>query len=305
MERDDEMIHSAETPALGRKKHFGRYKKPSLSRSKGGTIAIFIFLIMVSVFMVMPMVYTIVQSLKPINEIFLYPPRFFVQQPTLDNFTMMIQLVQGMWVPFERYLFNSLFVAIVGTGLYIVVASMAAYPLSKLKFRYAALYYQIIVWAILFRPEVTRIPQYVIIAKLGLINTYLSIILPVLATSFGVFLMRQFMITVPDEIIEAAKIDGVGHFTMFTRIIMPMVKPAWLTLIIFTFQQLWNTTGGQYIYDETVKMLPTVLQQISSGGIARSGAGAAVALILMIPPITVFIISQSSVMETMAQSGIK
>ena len=284
---------------------FRRYKKPRLNRSRGGTIVVFAFLTVMSIFMVLPIVYTIVTSLKPLNELFLYPPRFFVRRPTLDNFTMMVQLVQDMWVPFERYLFNSLFVSFVGTGLYIIVASMAAFPLSKLRFRYGVLYYQIIVWAILFRPEVTRIPQYVIIARLGMINTYWSIILPVLAGSFGVFLMRQFMLTIPDEIMEAAQIDGVNHYNVFIKIVMPMVKPAWLTLIIFTFQQLWNTTGGQYIYEETVKMLPTVLQQISTGGIARAGAGAVVALILMIPPIAVFILSQSSVMETMAQSGIK
>jgi putative chitobiose transport system permease protein len=300
-------MHAAEPlPLRGRNEmKYRRYKKPRLNRSRGGTIVVFAFLTVMSVFMVLPIVYTVVTSLKPLNELFLYPPRFFVRRPTLDNFTMMVQLVQDMWVPFERYLFNSLFVSFVGTGLYIIVASMAAFPLSKLRFRYGVLYYQIIVWAILFRPEVTRIPQYVIIARLGMINTYWSIILPVLAGSFGVFLMRQFMLTIPDEIMEAAQIDGVNHYNVFIKIVMPIVKPAWLTLIIFTFQQLWNTTGGQYIYEETVKMLPTVLQQISTGGIARAGAGAVVALILMIPPIAVFILSQSSVMETMAHSGIK
>jgi len=288
------------------KKRLFRNRKKRHSRSKGGTIAIFIFLLLMSAFMVLPMVYAIVTSLKPLNELFLFPPRFFVRRPTLDNFTMMIQLSQEMWVPFERYLFNSLFVSITGTATYILIASMAAYPLSKLKFRYAGIFYQIVVLAILFRPEVTRIPQYIIIAQLGLIDTYWSIIFPVLAGSFGVFLMRQFMImSIPDDLLEAAQIDGVNPYRIFFSIVMPMVKPAWLTLTIFTFQGLWNTTGAQYIYNESVKMLPTVLQQIASGGIPRAGAGAAVALILMIPPIVVFIISQSSVMETMSTSGIK
>lgn len=288
------------------KKRLFRNKKKRHSRSNAGTVAIFIFLALVSAFMVLPMVYAIVTSLKPLNELFLFPPRFFVRRPTLDNFTMMIQLSQEMWVPFERYLFNSLFVSVTGTVTYIIIASMAAFPLSKLKFRYAGIFYQIVVLAILFRPEVTRIPQYIIIARLGLIDTYWSIIFPVLAGSFGVFLMRQFMImSIPDDILEAAQIDGVNPYRIFFSIVMPMVKPAWLTLTIFTFQGLWNTTGAQYIYNESVKMLPTVLQQIASGGIPRAGAGAAVALILMIPPITVFIISQSSVMETMSTSGIK
>jgi ABC-type glycerol-3-phosphate transport system permease component len=218
---------------------------------------------------------------------------------------MMLQLTQNMWVPFQRYLFNSFFISTVGTAVYIVIASLAAFPLAKHKFPGSVLYFQIVVWAILFRPEVTGIPQYIIISKLGMVNTYFAVILPVLAGSFGVFLMRQFMVTIPDDMLEAAKIDGSSEYRTFWTIVMPVVKPAWLTLIIFTFQQLWNSTGVQYIYDENMKVLPVVLQQITTAGIARAGAGSAVALFLMIPPILIFILSQSSVMETMAHSGLK
>ena len=239
------------------------------------------------------------------NEIFLYPPRFWVKNPTTDNFATMAELAGEMWVPFERYLYNSIIVAVLGTVIYIFVASMAAYPLAKRKTKGMAIYYSVIVVAIMFRPEVTQIPLYIIMAKLGLINTYSSLILPVLAGSFGVFLMRQFMETIPDEIIESARIDGASEYRIFFRMIMPMVKPAWLTLVIFTFQSLWSTVDTTYIYNESMKTLTTVLQQIASAGIARAGAGAAVALVLMIPPVAVFIISQSSVMETMAHSGMK
>lgn len=280
--------------------------KKRVNHSRGGNIAIFVFLAVFGVFMALPLVYTVITAFKPINELFLFPPRFFVRNPTLDNFVTMFQLTQAMWVPFSRYLFNSLFVAVSGTALYIIVSSLAGFSLAKYKFPGRGLYFQIVVWAILFRPEVTGIPQYIILSKFGMVNTYLALILPVLAGSFGVFLMRQFIeIAIPDEMMEAARIDGASDYRIFWTIVMPIVRPAWLTLIIFTFQQFWNTTGVQYIYDESLKMLPTILQQITTSGLARAGAGSAVALVLMIPPIIIFLLSQSSVMETMAHSGLK
>lgn len=279
--------------------------KKRINRTPLGNAVILIFLAIIGSFMLLPIVYTVVTAFKPVNEIFLYPPKFMVQRPTLANFVTMIEIAQETWIPFERSLFNSLFVSIFGTACYIIIASMAAYPLAKKKSKWIYFYYQILVLAILFRPEVTSTPLYIIMSSLGLINTYSSIIFPVLAQSFGVFLMRQFMVTIPDDTLEAAKVDGASEYRIFLSIIMPMVKPAWLTLVIFTFNSLWNTGDTQYIYDESMKTITSVLQSISSAGIARAGAGAAVALILMIPPVVVFIISQSSVIETMSHSGIK
>ncbi|MDD6199738.1 MAG: carbohydrate ABC transporter permease [Firmicutes bacterium] len=280
-------------------------KRKTLSRSAGGTVVIFAFLAIMGAFMLLPLIYVIVTAFKPLNEILAYPPKFFVQHPTLDNFSDLIEITQETWIPFERSLFNSLSLAVVGTVVYIFIASMAAYPLAKNKSRYVGVIYQVVVLAILFRPEVTRTPLYIIMSRLGLINTAWSLLLPVLAGSFGVFLMRQFMMTVPNEMLEAARVDGANEFVIFGKLVMPMVKPAWMTLAIFTFKDLWNTGETQYIYEESLKTLTAVMQSISSAGIARAGAGAAVALLMMIPPVVVFIISQSSVMETMATTGIK
>ena len=282
-----------------------KYKRVTLSRSKGGTVVIFIFLILMGAFMLLPLIYVLTTAFKPLNEILAYPPKFFVQNPTLTNFRDLIEITQETWIPFERSLFNSLALAVAGTFIYIFIASMAAYPLAKNKSRWIGVYYQVVVLAILFRPEVTRTPLYIIVSRLHLINTYWSLLLPVLAGSFGVFLMRQFMTTVPDEMLEAARIDGAGEFTIFWRMVMPLVKPAWMTLAIFTFRDLWNTGESSYIYEESLKTLTAVMQSVASAGIARAGAGAVVALIMMIPPVTVFIISQSSVMETMSTTGIK
>ena len=278
----------------------------TLSRSFGGTLVIFLFLLIVGVFMALPIVYSVVQSIKPLDEIFAYPPKFFVKRPTFDNYIQVYQLCQNLWVPLSRYLFNSFFISGVGTFVYVIIASMAAFPLSKHKFPAKTVISLIIIWALLFRPEVTGVAQYMIISGMGMIDTYWSMLLPPLAGTFGVFLMMQFMETaIPDSVLEAARIDGANEYKIFFRIAMPSVKPAWLTLIIFTFQSFWNATGVSYIYDESLKTLPSVLGNISSGGLARAGASSAVAVILLVPPIIIFIISQSSMTETMAHTGLK
>ena len=201
---------------------------------------------------------------------------------------------------------NSLFVSVTGTVVYIIIATLAAYFLAKSGIKGANIMTNIIVLAMMFTGEVTAIPQYIVISKLGLVDTYGALIFPAFASTMGVFLMKQFIVSsVPDALIEAARIDGAGEYRIFASIIVPNVKPAWLTLLIFTFQSLWNGNGGTYIYSENMKLLPTVLANISAGGLARAGAAAAVSVIVMLPPIAIFIYSQSSVMETMAHSGLK
>ena len=276
-----------------------------LSRSVAGNVLLLVFILAVGFVMALPLVYTVVTAFKPINELFLYPPRFFVQHPTGDNFVQMMSIVNNSWVPFSRYLFNSISVALLGTAAYIVIASLAAFPLAKHNFPGRKAFSSLLVWAILFRSEVTSIAVYIILARLGMINTYWSLLLPTLAGSFGVFLMQQFMVSFPNSVLEAARIDGAGEWRIYGNIVMPSVKPGWITLIIFTFQGFWNTTGTSYIYNEELRMLPAVLSQISASGIARAGAGAAVGLFLLIPPVVIFVISQSSVLETLAYSGIK
>lgn len=283
------------------------HKKVRLSRSFAGDIGIYIFLILMCAFMVLPMVYSILQAFKPLEEQLLYPPRFFVRNPTLSNFSDIFYLTESMEIPFLRYAFNSVFITVVGTFAYIVVAAMAGYALGKGKFRGKNLLSSLVVWALLFRPEVIDIPRYIVVSELGLVNTYGALILPLLSGTMGVFLIRQFVIVaIPDSTLEAARIDGASEYRIFLNIALPGIKPALMTTIIFTFQAVWNSGDvTQFIYDEQLKTLPNVLSTIVSGGLARAGAASAVTLIMMIPPIIVFLISQSSVMETMTHSGLK
>ena len=279
--------------------------KKRLNRKIGGDIAIFIFLALVGAFMLLPFVYSIVQSIKPMSEIFIFPPRFFVRDPTLENFSSLFQMVNTAWVPFLRYLFNSLFVSLVATAAHVILAAMAAFPLAKFKFPGSNLLFQIIVVSLLFTTEVTALPLYIVMAELHLIDTYMALIFPAIGASLGLFLMKQFMTSIPDSMIEAARVDGAKTFYIFWKIVMPNVKPAWLTCVIFAFQSIWNNDGSQFIYDEAYKTLPTLFRQISEGGIARAGVSAAAAVLLMIPPIVIFVASQGQVMETMAHSGMK
>ncbi len=277
-----------------------------LSRSKGGTIAIGVFVTLMSLFMLLPVIYSVIQAFKPIEEIYAYPPKFFVQNPTIENFKMVLKLAGNLWVPFSRYLFNSLLIAVAGTFISVFISTLAAYPLAKGRFPGRVGISSAIVMAMLFNGSVTTMPRYLIIAGLGMVDTYWAVLLPAMAGTMGVFLMRQFMITaIPDSTLEAARIDGANEYTIFFRIVTPSVRAGWMTLIIFSFQNFWNSTNSTYIYSEELKQLPSVLSSIAAGGIARAGASSAVAVIMMLLPIIVFLISQSSITETMSHSGLK
>ncbi|MDE7354370.1 MAG: carbohydrate ABC transporter permease [Acetatifactor sp.] len=280
-------------------------KTKRVNRSTGGNILVFIMLVVLGGFMLLPVLYTVVQAFKPMEELFIFPPRFTVQNPTLKNFKLIGQLVDNLWVPFSRYTFNSVFVSAAGTAGNVVIASMAAYPLAKNDFPGKKFLFKIVTVALLFSGGVLGLAQYIIMAKLHMINTYWALILPSVATPMGLFLMKQFMEGISTSLLEAARIDGMNEFQIYWSIVMPNVKPAWLTMIIFAFQGMWSMTGGNFIYKEELKMLPTALAQIQSGGIARAGVAAAANLLMFIPPVIMFLVTQSSIMETMAHAGIK
>ena len=277
-----------------------------LNRSRAGNGVMFLFLLIFAIYSALPIVLVLLQSIKPLNELFIYPPRFFVVNPTMDNFKQLPSLMAASKVPFARYIFNSLFVSVIGTIGHIILASMCAYVFTKHQFIGRNFMFNMVVLSLMFSTAVTGIPSYIIMSGLHLTDTYWALILPAFSSSLGLYLMKQFMSSnVPDAIIEAARIDGSGEFRLFWRIVMPMVKPAWLTLIVFSFQNLWNASGGIYIQSEDIKSLSYAISQIVSGGIARAGASAASIVIMMLLPILVFFFTQSNIVETMSSSGIK
>ncbi len=280
-------------------------KRRKPNRSIWGDIGIYLMLTIVAVAMVFPLVFSICSALKPLDELFRFPPRVFPQRVTFDNFSDLIVTMGQSWVPFLRYLTNTVFITLVGTFGHVLIASMAAFVLAKYDFPGGRTFFSLVVTALMFSGYVTGIPNYIIMSRLKMIDTYWAVILPAFAAPVGLFLMKQFMEGLPTSLIEAAHLDGAGEFRIFWNIVMPNVKPAWLTIIIFSVQNLWNTNAATVIYSEEKKTLVYALQQIQAGGVARTGQAAAVTVIVMLVPVTIFILSQSRILETMASSGLK
>lgn len=275
------------------------------NRSIGGDMGLMILLGAFALFSAYPLVYAINNAFKPMSEIFLFPPRLFVQNPTFDNFFDLSTIIGNSWVPFSRYMFNTLLITVLGTVGTVMLGTMAAYPLAKFNFPGSKLMSSIIVYALMFNGTVTAIPNYIIMSKIGMVDTYWAVILPVIGSTLGLYLMKNFIVQIPMALIESAKIDGASEFRVFWSVIIPLCKPAWITLCILSFQTLWGATGGNFIYSENLKPISYSLSQIIGGGIARTGVASVVSLIMMVVPVTVFVISQSNVIETMASSGMK
>jgi ABC-type glycerol-3-phosphate transport system permease component len=276
-----------------------------LNRSLGGDIFIGIILTVFGVFFVYPLLYAINNAFKPLNEIFLFPPKLFVQQPTMDNFQDLFIIMSKSWVTFSRYIFNTVFITFGGTFGLVIIASMGAFVVSKYIFPGSRAFFSLVIITLMFSGYVTAIPNYLIMTKLGWVDTYLAVIIPAFAMPMGFYLLKQFIDTIPNTLIEAAKVDGAGEGRIFAQIIMPMIKPAWLTVMIFSVQNLWNARASNFIYSEQLKTLPYALGQIITAGVARAGVGAAVTLFVMIVPLVMFVLCQSNVIQTMANSGIK
>ncbi|HBE13422.1 MAG TPA: carbohydrate ABC transporter permease, partial [Clostridiales bacterium] len=198
------------------------------------------------------------------------------------------------------------FISIVGTFGNVMLSSLAAYALAKIKFPGRVFLFNIIVYSLMFHSTVTGLTNFIIISSLGWMDTYLAIIIPAFCTTMGLYLMKQFMETsVPDSVLESARLDGASEMRILWTIAMPMVKPAWLTLTIFAFKDLWNSGTSSYIYSEQLKTFNYAINQLITGSISRAGVSGAAMVIMMIVPIAVFVISQSNVIETMSTSGMK
>lgn len=277
-----------------------------LSRSAGGDFGVAIFMILLGILMFFPMYYLVIQSLKPLDELFYFPPRLYVSNPSFENFSDLFTLLNTSWVPFSRYLFNTVFITVCGTFGNLIFSSLCAYALSRIPFPGRGFIFQVIQKSLMIGSEVGVLLTFVIISKMGLLDSYWAIIVPQLATALGLYLMKQFIDSnVSTEILESARLDGAGEFRTFWSIAMPMVKPAWLTLIIYSFQGLWNTGQNIYIYSEQFKTLNFTINQVLTEGIVRSGASAAASVVMIIVPIVVFVVSQSRIIETMGSSGMK
>ena len=276
------------------------------TRSKVGNVGYFTILILAGLFTVFPLFYCVITSFKPLDELLIFPPKFYVSRPTLGNYTALPSLLSNLTIPISRYLFNSVLITVVSTFFTILSCSLAAFTFSKSRVRGRKLLFTIVQMMMLYNGVTLSVPQYLIFSNLGMIDTYWVYILPTIPSAVNCFLMKQFMDSgINDSLLEAARIDGAGVLSMYWKIVMPIMKPAWMTVLLFSFQSMWSTVPGGTIFSEELKTLPYVMSSVAAGGIARSGSSMAITVLLMIPPISVFLFTQSNVMETMGSSGIK
>lgn len=286
------------------KKQKPRYKR--YTRSRFGNFVYTLILILAGLFTILPLIYSVITSFKPLDELLAFPPKFYVVRPTFENYTALPDLISNLAVPLSRYIFNTLFVTLSITFLQVVVSSMASFVICQIKNRVTRAFFMVIQFSLLYNGATLMVPQYLILSKMHMIDTYWAYIFPALSSTMGVFLIKQFMESnIPDVLIEAARIDGAGAWRIFWKIVLPLTKPAILTMSLFSFQSAWTATAGDMIFSESLKTLPSVVNSVVSGGIARSGSAMAVTVLLMIPPIIVYMLTQSNVMETMSTSGIK
>lgn len=277
-------------------------------QQKVSRVCLYIFMIVIVIFMVFPLYYMLITALKPLDELVKFPPDFFVRRPTLQNFSDLMTALDGSSVPFVRYIFNSVVTVVINVVSTLVICTMGSYGLVKHKVPFANLIFNMIVIAMMFSAHVTQIPSYIVITGIGLTDSYFALILPKLASAYSFFLMKQFLEQMPDAFLEAARIDGASEFTIFRKIVLPFLKPACATLVVFSFIGNWNDSSSPLIYitDQALKTLPIALQSINEGGsIIRAGAAGAASVVAILPTIIVFMTMQKKVIETMVYSGIK
>ena len=289
---------------------YGRHKRKI--RLHFSTTLVYILMLLLVAFTALPLIYMISTAFKPLEELFVFPPRFFVQKPTMGNFSDLFTALSASTVPFSRYVFNSLLVTVVSVAATCIISSMCAYGISKHNPPGAGKIMSLIITALMFTTHVSQIPRFIIISSMGLLNTYSALILPLIAVPYNCFLMKQFIDQYPNELLEAGRMDGANEWTLFWRIVMPALKPAWATLIVFSFVSSWNDYFSPLVYTSsmTMKTLPLAVQTIgaSSPGVpnyANAGAVAAATFLMTLPTIVIFTIMQKKVIKTMTYSGLK
>ncbi len=271
-------------------------------------IKFYIVLIPFCLFMGLPIVYILLTSLKPTDELFLFPPRFFVQNPTLRNYKELFS-TSGLGSPMTTYLINSIIVTSSVVVLSVLFSSMAGYILSKKHFKGKNFIFEVNKISLMFVSVAVMIPRFLVVSKIGIVDTMFAHILPLIAIPVGLFLIKQFVDQIPDELVEAAKIDGAGDFFIYLKIILPLIKPALATVAILAFQTAWNNieTSKLFVNTESKQTLAYYMSTLvnSSNSVAGAGWSAAATTIMFLPNLIIFIILQNKVMSTMAHSGIK
>lgn len=279
-----------------------------LRHAKFSHFLLYLLMIGLICFEFIPVLYMITTSFKPINELLIYPPTFYVQSPTLSNYVNLSKAISTTEVPFSRYVLNSIITTVSTVTLTVIICSMGSYALSKFKLKGANFIFGVLVGALSFGGASTAIPTYMITNSLHMNDTYFVLIIPKIVSAYYLFLIKQFCDQIPDDFIEAAYLDGAGEWTIFWKIIMPCLRPVMASVIVFAFVGNWNDYSNALIYitKQSMKTLPLALQLIGqTGTLSRMGAMEAASFLTTLPTFVIYIIMQNKVLEGVGYSGVK
>lgn len=267
------------------------------------TFFIYLFLAIAIFTMLIPYYWMLITSIKPQEEIQTYPPKFYVQNPTLEPYRDLFRLV-----PMGRYLLNTLFMCVSVVIFKVLACSLAGYAFAKHKFWGRDFIFMLFLASLMIPWQVNIIPGFIIVKNLGWLNTFKGLIIPTMGWgAFGIFLNRQFIYSIPDDLIDAAKIDGCTEFRIYISVILPLIKPVLATLAIFTFIQQWNNLVWPMVIinSRMMKTVPLALAVLSSQTSSNFGMLMAGAVVATTPMLVVFLMFQKYIIKGIALTGLK
>ncbi|MGE5585635.1 MAG: carbohydrate ABC transporter permease [Bacillota bacterium] len=249
-----------------------------------------------------PFVWLILSSFKSLQEVVLFPPTFLPKRPVLSNFVEVFRMI-----PFGRYYLNSVITSVIPTAATVLTSSMTGMGFAKYRFAGRSLLFWIILSTMMVPFPATIVPLYVMVSRAGLVNTYAGLIVVGLSSAFGIFMMRQFIMSIPDELLDAARIDGAGEFRIFLQIVMPLTKPAVATLTLFTFTGHW----GAYIWplivvnSDRLRTLPLAIPYFSGQYLSFQNLINAASLMAIAPVLVLFLFTQRYFVQGITLTGLK
>jgi len=271
-------------------------------RNQGLKILAHVVLIIGSAFMMFPFIWTVTTSFKDLSEVFTFPPRFFGERLKFENYLVMTERF-----PFFLFFYNTLKVTVVVTLTQLLTSSMAGFVFARLRFRFRDGLFGLYLATLMIPPQVTMIPNFILMKYYGLMDTHWALILPVTVSAFGTFLLRQFFLTIPGALEEAARIDGCTPFGIYWRIFVPLSKPAMATLGIFIIMGTWNDFINPLIFLNSMKKMTLTLGLANMQGMYSTDWPALMAAttLCVLPIIIVFVLAQDLFVRGVTLSGLK
>jgi multiple sugar transport system permease protein len=280
----------------------GSGRQTSAGGSTGSSIALHAALIVLSALTIAPLLWMLSASFMPAGEANQFPPPLLPSEPTLEHYRQLFTRLN-----LARYLFNSALLAVSVTVLSLVINSMAGYAFAKLRFRGRDRIFNLLLGALVVPAQVAMLPLFLLMKEMGLVNTYWGVIIPGLASVFGIFLIRQYALSIPDDLLDAARVDGAGELRIYWMVVLPVLKPILVTLAIFTFMGVWNDFMWPLIVlsDDRLYTLPVALANLSGERVQDTELMMAGSVLTILPVLLVFIVLQRYYVQGVMLGSVK